>query len=244
MADILLLHAFPFSSRMWRPQQQALEAAGHRVFAPDFPGFGSAEPVDDPSLERYAEHALQSLDDAGVKEAIVCGLSMGGYVAFRLFRMAPTRVLGLFLADTRSEADSDETRAGRMAQIDRLRSEGNGPWFADLLLPKLLSPAASTELVDQVRQMILEASAEGVIGALQAMADRPDSTPLLPEIAIPTSTVVGEHDVLTPLVTMSTLTGNIFMAKLIMLGGAGHLSNLEQAEAFNHALLDLVARIG
>lgn len=243
MANVLLLHGFPFSSRMWAPQQQALEAAGHRVFAPDFPGFGQAAAIADASMEKYAEAALQSLDDAGVKEAVVCGLSMGGYVAFRVFRKAPTRVLALFLADTRSEADTDEQRAARMAQIEDLRSKGNGPWFADALLPMLLSPAASSELLAQVRQMIIEAPVDAVIGALQAMAQMPDSTALLAEIAVPTATVVGEHDLLTPLISMSTLTGNIFMAKLVMLGGAGHLSNLEQPEAFNHALLDLLARI-
>lgn len=248
MTDVLLLHAFPFSRRMWAAQIAALEAAGHRVIAPDFPGFGDAPSISNlstaaPSLDDYAEAALASLDDAGVKEALVCGLSMGGYVAFRLFAKAPTRVLAMFLADTRSEADSDQVRKKRAAQIARLRAEGNG-WLPDALLPALLAAQTPQALREQVRGMILQAPVDGVIGALQAMAARPDSTPMLPGIAVPTVTLVGEEDILTPQIEMSTLTGNLFMARMVMIGGAGHLSNLEQPEAFNHALLDLAGRIG
>ncbi|MFH1807987.1 MAG: alpha/beta fold hydrolase [Pseudomonadota bacterium] len=241
MTTVLLLHAYPLSSAMWSAQLAALQAAGHQVLTPDHPGFGTVPALDSPSMDGFALHALRALDEARVDRAVICGLSMGGYVAFRILALAPQRVAGLVFANTRAEADSDEARQRRFDQIARIEREGTG-WLSEAMLPVLLGPRANAALRASVQAMIAQAPAAGVIGALRAMAGRPSSENLLPVIQVPTAFISGEHDGLTPPAVMRPMKQQVEGARCTNLANAGHLSNLESPAVFNQVLLELVDR--
>ncbi|MDF1564443.1 MAG: alpha/beta fold hydrolase [Deltaproteobacteria bacterium] len=237
---VVFLHAFPLHAGMWADQREAL--GGREVLTPDFPGFGGRAPGE-PTLEAFARAVLADLDAAGIDRAIFVGLSMGGYVAFRLHALAPERFAGLVLADTRSGADDEAGRQKRSEQAARVRAEGTG-WMAAALLPALLGETTRRERPDAVARaeaLITGADAEGVARALEAMRDRPDSTPQLGEITCPTLVLVGAEDTLTPPAAARAMVEALPDARLVELPGAGHLSNLELPEAFDAALLDFLA---
>ena len=240
---LLLLHAFPLSRRMWRPQLAGL-ADACRLLAPDLPGFGGSAPLPAAvcSMEDMAGAALGVLDALGLPSAVVCGLSMGGYVALALCERCPERVRGLVLADTRATADDAAGRQRRLAAA--LEAESRGPAaLADTLVPRLLSARTREErpeLVAWLRREIAAAPAAGFAAAQRGMAARPDRTALLRRLAMPALVVVGEEDELTPPAHSVELARQIPGARLVTIAGAGHLSNLEQPEAFNGAMRDFM----
>jgi 3-oxoadipate enol-lactonase len=235
---LLLIHAFPLDARMWGPQ-----LGTERTVAPDLPGFGGSDPpiADVTSMAESARRCLHALDMAGLDRAVVCGLSMGGYVAFELWRTAPERIAGLVLANTKAEADTPQAADGRRALADRLRSDGNVLIASP---PPLLSAAASTALWDQVKGMIADQPADWIAAAALGMAARPDSTPDLPTIDVPTLVVTAEGDSLIPPDVTAPMAEKIRGAKLAVIEGAGHLSNLEKPEEFTRLLHEHVARCG
>jgi 3-oxoadipate enol-lactonase len=238
---LLLLHAWPVDARMWDRQRAAAPAAV-TVVAPNLPGFGGSESAGDVmTMTAAAERALAAMDEAGISRAVVCGLSIGGYVAFELWRRARDRVGGFVLANTRAVGDSDEAAAGRRALAERLRSEGNV--LADDP-PPLLSQDAPEELAARVRGWIAEQPAEAIASALLGMAVRPDSTPDLATIDVPTLVVTSTGDrLIAPEITAEMAHG-IPGARLETLDGVGHLTSVEAPEAFDALLLDHLARCG
>ena len=241
MSDgVLLVHAFPLDARMWEPQLSPLSDA-LPVVAPHLPGFGGTPSAGDVmTMAAAAERCLESLDGAGLDRAVVCGLSMGGYVAFELWRRAPERFAGPLLANTRSGADSEEGAAGRRTLADRLRSEGNA--FLVDSPPPLLSAGAPDELWARVRELIAGQPAASIAAAALGMAERPDSTPDLASITVPTLVVTGDGDTLIPPDATSPMAGQIPGAELAVIEGAGHLSNLEAAGEFDELLARHVER--
>ncbi len=241
---VVLLHAFPQSRAMWAPQIDALSKT-HRVIAPDFRGFGESDaPEGAYTLDQYADDVNGLLDHLAIARAPFVGLSMGGYTLFAIYRRHATRVNGLVLADTRAQADTEEGRAGRMAMAQTARSKGPGA-IADLMLPKLLSPVAlqtKPDLVRQVRSIIERTTANGIAGALMAMAGRPDSVPLLARIACPVLVVTGELDGPTPPADGTFMAERIPGARLEIIPRAGHLSNLEEPQAFTDAIRSFLNR--
>ena len=234
---VVFLHAFPLNAAMWARQTEAL--APRKVVAPHFPGFGG-RPPGEATLDAFARAALSDMDRAGVERAVVVGLSMGGYTAFRLQALAPGRVAGLVLADTRAGDDDDAGRVKRSDQAARARREGVG-WMADALVPALLGETTRKQrpkVVAQVRALIAQADPEGVVQALEAMRDRPDSTPRLGKIRVPVLVVVGEEDTLTPTAEARKIAEGVGDGRLVVLPGAGHLANLEAPDAFHAALED------
>jgi pimeloyl-ACP methyl ester carboxylesterase len=227
---------------MWRAQRGALEAEGHQVLAPDLPGFGATPLSQEERLSDFAGHARACLDRAKVERAVVCGLSMGGYVALRLFSQAPERFAGLLLADTKAAADTEQQRQNRLAQIARIEREGSA-WLADEMIPLLVAPQTDVALREELRAMMAEARPEAVTRALSAMAARPDSTPLLHAIEVPTAIVVGAHDALTGPEVMRVLAEKIPDASFTCIDGVGHLSNLEAPAEFNRVLDELIGRV-
>jgi pimeloyl-ACP methyl ester carboxylesterase len=238
---LLLLHAWPLDARMWTPQLEAL-GGGTAVAAPSHPGFGgtpSAGPV--MTMEACARTALAALDEAGIDRAVVCGLSIGGYITFELWRQARERFLGMVLANTRAQADTPEGKQGRYATAERLRSEGN---FLIQDPPKLLAPDAPEHLREQVRGLLADQPAEAIAAALAGMAERPDSTPDLAGIDVPTLVVTSTQDQLIAAEVSAEMAGQIPGARLETIEGAGHLSNLEATETFNGLLLEHLATCG
>jgi pimeloyl-ACP methyl ester carboxylesterase len=231
---LLLIHAFPVDARMWDPQRSALEGA-LPVVAPHMPGFGGTEPAGEVmTMSAAAERCLSALADAGADRAVVCGLSLGGYVAFELWRRARDRVAGLVLANTRSGADTEEGAAGRRALAGRLRAEGNG-FFVESP-PPLLSADASDALWTRVRSWVRQQPAEAIAAAALGMAERPDSTPDLTGIDVPTVVVTARGDTLIAPEVSSPMAEQIPGAELVVLEGAGHLSNVEAPDVFTDVL--------
>jgi len=235
---VLLLHAFPLNSRMWEPQMDAL-AARARLLAPDLPGFGlSPPPPAAPSLDDYARQVVDVLDALAVDQVVVVGLSMGGYLAFRLVGELGRRLVGLVLANTRATPDAESGALARHRLAAEVEARGVEV-AASEFLPKLLG--ATTQrgqpaLVDRVRAIIRENTPAGVAAALRAMAARPDSTSLLAGIRCPVLCVAGEEDMLTPPEVARAMAERIPGGRAMVVSGAGHLTNLEAPQAFNDAL--------
>ena len=230
---VLFIHAFPLDARMWEPQIGALSDA-LPVVTPHLPGFGGTAGGDVMSMDDAAVRCLESLDAAGVDRALVCGLSMGGYVALALWRMARERFLGLILANTRAGADTAEGKAGRRALAARLQAEGS-----DFLLenpPPLLSDDASPELRSRVRDMIAGQPAGAIAAAALGMAERPDSSSDLPTIDVPTLIITSTRDTLIPPEATMPMADLVPNAECSIIEDAGHLSNLEAPEAFDELL--------
>lgn len=239
---LLFVHGYPLDGTLWRHQAGAFP--GWRTLIPDLRGFGrSSAPDLGYSMTTYADDLAALLDAVGVDEVVLVGLSMGGYVAFEFLRRYRPRVRALLLTDTRAPADSAQGRAGRESAMADARHRG-AAFIADQMLPKLLAAGAPPALRDRVRAMMAAAPVPGLVGALAAMRDRPDSTPLLPTLAgLPTLVVVGAEDALTPPRDAEALARGIPGARLAVIPGAGHLAPLEQPEAFNDHLGTLLARL-
>ena len=240
---LLLLHAFPLNGRMFEPQLEAL-SGDRRVIAPDYPGFGrSPRTPAQPDVRYYAEGVRGLLDRIGVDRVVLGGVSMGGYVAFECMRAFPERISGLVLANTRPDPDSEEIQATRKEMALRVAREGIGV-LVELQMNRLLSPATRKNdegLVEKVRSIILENTPDGAVAALGAMRERPDSTPLLAEIRVPTLVIGGEDDSISSPEVMAAMAEKIPGARHVTLPNAGHLSNLEDQRGFNTALKESLA---
>jgi pimeloyl-ACP methyl ester carboxylesterase len=235
MSTILWLHGFPLSSQIFE-KQRAITGVTHVM--PDLSGFGAAPPPVTPmTMDDYARVAVTRLDALGIEKATFAGFSMGGYICFAALRLFPERVAGLILIDTRETADTEDARKQRFESIEKVKREGVAP-VVDAMLPKMLTAKAPREMKEWVRGIMMSSSAEGVIAALRAMAERPDSSPLLPSITVPTLIVVGEEDTITPPSDAERMASAIPGARLVKLANAAHLSNVEQAAAFNDAVED------
>lgn len=236
---VVFIHAFPLSKSMWQPQVDALAASPYRIITLDLRGHGESDTVLwNCTLDDYGDDVIGLLDQLAVSRAVFVGLSMGGYTLFSIFRRFPDRVQALVLADTRAQADTEEGKTGRRAMAQTAFKDGARA-VADMMIPKLLAPSTITnrpEVVDRVRQMILQTPSAGIVVDLMAMAARPDSTDLLPRITVPTLAIVGEEDLATPVAESRFMTDRIPGSTLVTIPEAGHLSNFEQPQAFNQAL--------
>jgi 3-oxoadipate enol-lactonase len=228
---------------MWREQIAAF-GSRHRVIARDLRGFGKSPAASKVTRESMADDVAAILDALGIREPIVlCGLSMGGYVAFQFWRKYRERLRALVLCDTRAVADTPEAAQGRREQMKRVGSEGMQP-MATAMIGKLFAPrtgANQAQLVERERNTMLSADPAGVTAALEALATRPDVSRNLPEISCPTLVVVGEHDAISPVAEMRTLAAAIPNAEFVVLDDCGHMSPLESPRAFNRALEEFLS---
>jgi pimeloyl-ACP methyl ester carboxylesterase len=251
---VVLVHAFPLDGRMWTAQAATLRDR-FRVIIPDVLGFGppgangrarSGVGEPQPSLDEAADGIATLLDELGVERAVLCGCSMGGYIAFAFLRRHPGRLRGLVLVDTKAAADTVEVRRARLVQAERVLAEGVG-FLPEALLPNVLgatSLATRAGVVEQVTRLILEQEPAAVARALRAMAARPDSSELLPAIAVPTLVVAGEEDVTTPAEGAQALAATIPGAKFAKIFSAGHLPSIEVPDELDRALLQFLTELG
>lgn len=242
---VLLLHGYPLDRTIWR--HQVANLAGFRRIAPDLRGFGRSQAPDlGYSMATYADDLVALLDQLGVDQAVVCGLSMGGYVAFELLRRARHRVRALVLMDTRAEADSAEVRRAREASAQLVR-EGGARAVADQMINRVLGRgtlASAPQTVERVREMMASSPVPGMVGAQLAMRDRADATALLPQLAgLPTLVVVGEEDVVTPPDVARAMADAIPQARLEVIRGSGHLPPVEQPLATTRVLAEFLERL-
>jgi pimeloyl-ACP methyl ester carboxylesterase len=238
---ILFVHGFPLDHEQWRPQLARLTR--WRCIAPDLRGFtGGAVPFGGYSMRVYADDLVGVLDAAGIDRAVWCGLSMGGYILFEVLRRHPERVRGVMLCDTKAEPDTADGKAGRDELVGVAERDGAAA-IADRLLPKLLGAttrAERPEVVATVRAMASRLRVPGLVGALQAMRDRPDSGPMLEKINVPALVLGGSEDEISPAAGMRAMAQGIRAARYVEVPGAGHLAPLERPDLVNEALEDFL----
>ncbi len=227
---LVLLHPFPQDASFWDAMRARLTAPVD-VIAHQFPGFGGRVVDEDPDITHVGAEVAEIIMRAGGGPAVVCGLSMGGYVALALVAEHPHLVEGLVLANTRAEADSAEARAGRDAAIATIRSAGVAA-FLDGLMPNMTSPDADPDVVFTARAIAEMQPADAIVGALKALRDRPDRVDLLSRIIVPTAVVQGGDDRVTPPEAIDLLVAGIPGAERHLIPGVGHLSALEDPGAF------------
>lgn len=235
---VLFLHAFPLHRAMWEGQTGALRGRV-QTLAVDFRGFGESDvPAGPYRLETFADDVLALARALSIERATVVGLSMGGYVAFRLIERAPEFARALVLADTRAEPDAPDAKTRRYALAERVEREGMGALsdFVGALLGPT-SKARRPEVSARVQRVIGQPDPRAVAETLRALGERPDSRPLLLRIEVPTLMLVGEEDTLTPPDSARVIAAAVPGARLTVIPGSGHLSNLEAAETFNGELL-------
>lgn len=243
---VVLLHAFPLSGTSWQAQYDALASGNFRIIAPDLRGFGENHNFGDiNTMEDMANDVAELLENLKIEKAIIGGLSMGGYVAFNLYRTYPEKFAGLLLADTSCQADSDEKRLGRFALIDQIEINGSKA-IVEMMLPKLTSDYSkhnNPKLIENLEKMIAAVDPKSTIAALRGLAARKDHCYILESISIPTLLIFGEHDNVANLETARVMKSKIVNSELNIISNAGHYSNLEQPEIFNEYLKNFVEGI-
>lgn len=238
---VIFIHAYPLNKNMWIDQTNKLKA-DFRVLALDIRGFGDSELKLPYTLENIVDDVIELMDTKKINKAILVGLSMGGFVALRAIERNPERFQGLVLANTKSEADSDEAKLGRYKSLIQIDQEGLNK-FTESFIENALSHETKTEKPKvnlQVLSIVQENKKEGVAAGLLALTSRTDTTMSLSKIEVPTLILHGELDSVIPASEAVSLHDKIKGSQLIIFPKLGHLSNLEDPEAFNIALLDFV----
>ena len=244
-SNLVFLHGFPMDSRMW--DAQVAEFSGRfRVIAPDLRGFGQSHAVDPFTIESLAEDIHELLNQIGALPCVLAGLSMGGYVALAYVGKYPADLRGLVLVDTKSEGDSAEQKESRQKMITLVREQGPRA-VAEQMLPKMLAdetPRRRPAVAQSLRAIMEACPPKTIENALAAMRDRPDRTPFLPTISVPTLIVVGDADAITPVSVAQSMQRRIPRAQLAVIKGAGHMSPMEQPTQVNQALSRFLNELG
>ena len=243
---VLFLHAFPLNSRMYKFQFKALEENGIPYVAVDYFGFGGRNNfLTDYSIEILTDSIVAELSDLGVKQIIPVGDSMGGYIMFDLWRRYRDLIKGLVFVSTRAEADTEEAKKGRYATIEKIKNDGK-----DFLIEFMLEVQVSPKTKENKNKMKLlecimnEATEEGIIKALKALATRKDNTDLLTTINVSTLVIAGEDDEkITPPEVVKRIADGIEGADFITLPNSAHLPPFENPEEFNRVLLDFLSSV-
>lgn len=238
---VVLIHAFPLSRKMWKPQIELLTAQNFRVILPDLRGFGDNHSFSDiNTMEDMANDIAELLNNLKIERAIIGGLSMGGYVTFNLFRLYPEKFAAILLCDTTSSADTEEKREARFDLIEKIEKQG-AQALIENMLPNLISDDTkqnNPDLGEKLEKIFSEVNPKAAISALRGMAERKDHTGILSQISLPTALIFGEFDKVTNLENAEQMHRQIPDSTLAKIEKAGHFSNLEQPELFNEALLN------
>lgn len=241
---VLFLHGFPHNRSLWSPQLGAL-ATPARTICMDLRGFGESARDAPGGLDGYADDAAALLDVLGVERAVIAGLSMGGYATFAFWRRHRARVRALVLCDTKATADSAAAQGARV-EMQALVTDHGSMAVANQMITGMVGRTTrekNPELVDELHRMMSLAPVQGIVDALDALRTRPDSTPTLASIDVPTLIVVGDEDVLTPVKDARAMHLAIVGSRLEVIAGAGHVSNMERPATFNHVLSEFLVSL-
>ncbi|MBX3414002.1 MAG: alpha/beta fold hydrolase [Pirellulales bacterium] len=243
---VLFVHGFPLDHSMWQAQIDEL-SAGYRTIAPDLRGFGASGPSSGTvTMRQFADDLATLLDQFKVTEPVVlCGLSMGGYVAWQFWRHHGQRLRALILCDTKASADSEEAVAGRHKLAAAVIATGHGA-ARDAMLPKLFARGTAERqpvLLERTKGMIGRAQPESIAAALRGMAERPDATPWLAQIRVPTLVIVGAEDTITTLDEMRGMADKIDGAELVVVPEAGHMAPMERPDIVTPAIASFLDRL-
>lgn len=240
---LLLIHGFPLNASCWNEQVTGLADVAN-VIAPDLRGFGSdgREVPEVMTMEAYAEDLKALLDERNIERAVLCGLSMGGYIAMAFLERWPERVQGLILANTRAGADDAEAREGREQTAKQALEKGMDV-LARGMAPKLISPTARKErpeLYQALVAVIATNSAKATAAAARGMAQREDRSEWLRTQPVPALVITSEGDELMALETSEAMAEALPNGRLVVIPQAGHLSNVERPQEFNRAVRDFL----
>lgn len=242
---IIFIHGFPFSREMWRPQVDFFKKA-HRVIAYDIRGYGASTAGNaKPTIDLYADDLIDFMDALNIHKSVVCGLSMGGYIVLNAIYRYPERFSAIVLSDTQCIADTAEAKEKRYKSMTQIKENGLDD-FASSFVKNVFSEASQEKkgnVVEEIRNTILSTSPETISATLLALAEREEMCATLPNITVPTLVVCGKEDKVTPIKQAEFLVTNISSAGIKIIEGAGHLSNLEQPDAFNKGLSEFITKL-
>lgn len=231
---------------MWQPQISALSAQ-HHVIALDYAGFGASRwdiaPHHPRRIDDMADLLLAELDQRGIHQFAVAGLSMGGYVALALWRRAAQRIQGIALCNSRASADDEAGKAARTRNAAIARSDGASA-IADIMMPRLLSTHASPSLHAHVRELALHAPADALANAMEMIRDRPDARDMIATIHVPSLVIGASDDPIIAVAESERDAAALPNSQCVIMRDCGHISNLERPQQFNEALRTWLARIG
>jgi 3-oxoadipate enol-lactonase len=242
---VVFIHGFPFNHEMWGPQINIMPNNIHCI-AYDVRGHGMSNVGDGQfTIELFVDDLIALLDHLFIEKAILCGLSMGGYIALRTVERHPDRVRGLILCDTKSEADTDAAKIKRAATMKAVKEHGV-PLFAENFVKTIFwekTIEKNPGVVSFIKQVICKNSPRGICGTLLALASRTDTTSALSSIRVPTCIIVGEHDALTPRSDAESMHRAIAGSELHVLRNAAHMSNLESTQDYNERILAFLKKV-
>lgn len=242
---IILIHGFPFNKSMWNDQIEML-TENFRVISYDIRGFGNSDAgTDDFSIELFVNDLLGLMDALKIEKAMLCGLSMGGYIALNAIENHPKRFNALILCDTNCVADTPEAVEKRMTTIENIDKHGV-ELFANESIKNLFAPISfvtNQEKIAVVKAMILKATVPSLTATLLALTKRKETCNKLPDIKVPVLILVGEDDKITPPAAARQMHKNIKGSILNVIENAGHLSNIENSYEFNIHLEKFISTI-
>jgi 3-oxoadipate enol-lactonase len=241
---VVFIHAFPLNRTMWAPQLSAL-VEQCRGIAVDLRGFGESSVIPPYSIEQYADDLAHLIEQLRFERVVIVGASMGGAIAFALWRRHRRLVRALVLAGARAGVDSDETLARRRHLVHLAREQGSIA-VASAQISALIGRTTrekQPDTFDAVHRMAATAPVEGVVGALEAMMLRPDSVGTLPTIDVPTLVIAGDEDTATPMTEAQLIHEQVPGSRLQVVEQSGHLSNMERPASFNHVLTEFLVSL-
>jgi 3-oxoadipate enol-lactonase len=242
---IILIHGFPFNKSMWNEQMEML-TDNYRVIAYDIRGFGNSETgTDDFTIELFVSDLLGLMDVLKIEKTMLCGLSMGGYIALNAIENYPKRFSALILCDTNCVADTPEAVEKRMVTIEKIDKYGVEP-YTNESIKNLFAPISfitNQEKIAVVKEMIMKASVQSLSSTLLALTKRKETCNNLPKIKVPVLILVGEDDKITPPVVSRQMHKNIKGSILKVIENAGHLSNIENSYEFNIHLEKFISTV-
>lgn len=239
---VIFLHGYPFDKTMWQNQLDFLKSS-NRVIACDIRGFGkSTDEYSSLSMDLFADDLIEFMDMLHIEKAIICGLSMGGFIALNAQKRFPERFEALILCDTQCISDTKDVQKKRYEIMNQITAEGvtdfnegfvKSVFHKDSLIHK-------KERVEKLREIVFSNSEHIIIMGLKALAERSETCSTLNEIQIPTMIICGREDEVTPLKESEFMHKNIEGSELHIIENAGHVPNLEHPEEFNTLLMDFV----
>jgi 3-oxoadipate enol-lactonase len=243
---VVFIHGFPFSHAMWTSQIDALTAESFRSFAYDVRGHGYSDVGDGQyTIEGHVDDLIGLLDLWNLKQAVVVGLSMGGYIALRALERNPERFCAAVLCDTRSETDPNDGKIRRARTMAVVKARGSAAFAEDFVKGIFAASTLSSNPtpVEMIKGIIARTTPLSIAGTQLALAGRTDTTGSLPSIGVPTLILVGEHDVTTPVASSQSMHAAIPRSEMVVIPGAAHMSNLENPAAFNSALVAFLRKL-
>jgi len=242
---VIFIHGFPLNKSMWDIQLEALRDE-YRVIAYDIRGHGDSDPGnEDFSIDLFANDLISFMDSLKIRKAVVCGLSMGGYIALNAIGNYPERFEALILSDTQCFADTPEVRENRLVAIENIKKNGLEE-YAHESIKNLFAPVSllskDTEIAS-VREMIVNTSKLSIYNSLHALAIRKETSGILSDIKIPVLILVGKEDKITPPEMAESMHKKINGSQLNIIEHAGHLSNMENPFEFNYQIRKFISSV-